>query len=77
MDTMKEEKKEKLNLDELKVQSFVTSLLDEKFHTIKGGEDTNIDCEPCESADFDICECINFISCENTQATSPCDDFCA
>ncbi len=49
---MKEEKKKRLNLDELKVQSFVTSLPETKFNTIKGGDD-------CESLDPNICECEN------------------
>ncbi len=49
---MKEQKK-KISLDELKVQSFVTSLPEAGFNTIKGGNDD------CESQDENICECEN------------------
>jgi hypothetical protein len=37
-------KNKKLNLDNLEVQSFVTSLRDESQHTIKGGASLDLNC---------------------------------
>jgi len=66
------EKKKKLNLDDLKVQSFVTSLPEDRFNTIKGGEE-------CDSQDPNICECDDVLSCGDVAyslETSPCKQAC-
>jgi hypothetical protein len=46
-------KKIKLNLEDLKVESFVTTLNDEEKYRIKGGVLNNLDGEP--TADHPIC----------------------
>jgi len=63
------EKKKKLNLDDLKVQSFVTFLPEARFNTIKGGDE-------CETQSPDICECQDFESCYESAETQPCQILC-
>ncbi len=47
-------KKKKLNLEEIKIQSFVTSLKDDEKNEIKGGFTVLIICRLPRSSDFPI-----------------------